>query len=271
MKKTSIAAFALAVALVWTVATASAGTAVSSNWSGYAVTGTTFTSVSGSWVQPTVRCSSETTGTSASAFWVGLGGDSSSSGSLEQTGTEAYCLADGTTHYSAWYELVPDAAVKVALKVSAGDRISASVTVNGTAVRVELRNLTTSRRFTKTLRMSAPDVSSAEWIAEAPSIVTPGGTLVLPLTDFGAVRFSEATATSSKRHTGTISDSAWTATRIRLASGAATGPGPGPFARFDSAQAVSEAVAGGLSQSGGTFTIRWRQVTAATVPEPFTS
>src|SRR4051794_32080572 len=57
----------------------------SSNWSGYAVTGGTYTSVSASWTEPSVSCS----GTAYSSFWVGLDGDTSST--VEQTGTDADC------------------------------------------------------------------------------------------------------------------------------------------------------------------------------------
>ena len=178
--------------------------------------GTTFKTVSGTWMQPTANCSASTAETTASAFWVGLGGDSDTSSALEQTGTEADCLANGTTRYTAWYELVPASSVRVSLRVSAGDRIAASVRVNGTKVTVQLRNLTTGKSFTKTLRMASPDTASAEWIAEAPSALTPGGTRILPLTDFGTVRFTSATATSTGGHTGTIADSAWTASRILL-------------------------------------------------------
>ena len=97
-------------------ATAAAKTAtdVSSNWSGYVVAGTdastggakSFSSVSGTWVQPAADCTTSTAGSTASAFWVGLGGDSTTSSSLEQTGTEADCTVNGTARYSAWYELV---------------------------------------------------------------------------------------------------------------------------------------------------------------------
>ena len=45
----------------------------STNWSGYAVTGNRFTSVSASWTEPTAKCS----GTAYSSFWVGLDGDTS--------------------------------------------------------------------------------------------------------------------------------------------------------------------------------------------------
>ncbi len=58
--------------------------------------------------------------------------------------------------------------------------------VSGTQVTVTLKNLTRKTSFTKRLAMSAPDVSSAEWIAEAPSACfSSGACRTLPLADFG--------------------------------------------------------------------------------------
>jgi hypothetical protein len=250
-------ALATAVAFLALATGTSAGAAtVSSNWAGYAVSGTSYASVSGTWTQPAATCDASTYSQSASAFWVGLGGNSETSNALEQTGTEADCTAGGTATYSAWYELVPAASVKLPLKVSAGDKMSGSVSVNGTKVTVKLRNLTTGRSFTKTLRMAAPDVSSAEWIAEAPSALVPGGTRILPLTDFGTVRFASAAATSTTGHTGSIADSAWTATRINLASEAGGGPGFGPFAGPGSG---AQALTSRLAAAGSTFSIAWSE------------
>ena len=76
-------------------------TSTSTNWSGYAASGSTYTSVSTTFTQPSVKCSS---GDQYSSFWVGLDGDTSSS--VEQTGTEADCNGK-TAEYSAWYELYP--------------------------------------------------------------------------------------------------------------------------------------------------------------------
>src|ERR1044071_5102244 len=72
----------------------------STNWSGYAVTGNRFTSVSASWTQPSVTCSA----TAYSSFWVGLDGDTSNT--VEQTGTDADC-SGSTPQYYAWYEMYP--------------------------------------------------------------------------------------------------------------------------------------------------------------------
>lgn len=268
-RRTAFAAALSAFAVAAGAPGASAATAVSSNWSGYAVTGTTFSTVSGSWAQPSASCNSSTVGTTASAFWVGLGGDSNSSNALEQTGTEADCLANGTVRYSAWYELVPKASVKVRLKVAAGDRISASVKVSGTSVTLQLSNLTTHATFSKTLKMSAPDVSSAEWVAEAPSAVTPGGTSVLPLTDFGTVKFSKATARSTGGHLGAISDSAWSATRIELESTGGPGGGPRPFSPFAAYNAgAAKAVPTVLSAAGEAFSVTFHQ-DASTATQTF--
>jgi hypothetical protein len=261
MMRAAVAAMVAMLALATQPALA-ASTTVSSNWSGYAVSGTTYRSVSGSWTQPAANCSSTTASTSSSAFWVGLGGNSTDSSSLEQTGTEADCLADGSIRYSAWYELLPAASVKAPLTVHAGDRISASVNVNGTAVTVKLKNLTTGKSFAKTLRMSDPDISSAEWVAEAPSTTTPGGTAILPLTDFGTVRFTGATATTTGGHTGTISDSAWTATRILLESTSRTGEDPGgPYGGpYTAAEiAATKATPTALTSGGAAFSVTWSQ------------
>ena len=110
--------------------------------------------------------------------------------------------------------------------------------------------------------MASPDTASAEWIAEAPTTVTPGGTRILPLTDFGTVRFTGATATSSTGHTGRIADSAWSSSRILLEAGSS---GPGNFGPYAAESAGTEAVPGALS-SRGTFSISWRQTVAPSGP-----
>src|SRR5262245_61239382 len=173
----------LFAALVCTaLALAAAGTAaastviardVSSNWSGYVASGTTFSSVTATWVQPELDCTS--TGSSASAFWVGLGGNTDGSNALEQAGTGAECDADGTGTYYAWYELVPAPSITIPLAVQPGDTITATVSVAGTKVTLVVKNLTTGKSVTKVKRMASPDVASAEWVAEAPSLCTGNG------------------------------------------------------------------------------------------------
>ena len=95
---------------------------LSTNWAGYAVTtpamgvpGTSFTDVTGTWMQPRVRCPTGEVG--AAAFWVGLGGWEQTSQALEQIGTEADCNTRGQVTYSAWYEIVPAGPVRLKLTV----------------------------------------------------------------------------------------------------------------------------------------------------------
>jgi Peptidase A4 family len=146
----------------------------------------------------------------------------------------------------------------VPLKVAAGDRIAATVKVVGTSVTVELRNLTTGKSFTKTLQMASPDVGSAEWIAEAPSALTPGGTRILQLADFGTVRFTSASATSTNGHTGSIADAAWSATRVDLVADAGDPGGPG-FGPFAPSSGGVETVASALRTGGSSFSVAWTE------------
>ena len=238
-------------------------TQTSSNWAGYAVTGSAFTSVSATWVQPTATCTSA--GSTWSAFWVGLGGFDEDSEALEQIGTAADCSASGKAAYTVWYELVPAAPVTVKLKVRPGDVIAASVAVTGQAVTLKLRNVTTKGYVVKKLRMAEPDVSSAEWIAEAPSTCTSSGRCdVLPLTNFGTVAFSAAKATAAG-HTGTISDAAWSAVAIELRGGA------GGFfpSRFVVDVPAADALPAPLSTDGASFAVAWQQAsTTPTEPAP---
>jgi hypothetical protein len=159
----------------------------STNWSGYAVTGSRFTSVSASWTQPTAKCS----GTAYSSFWVGLDGDTS--GTVEQTGTDADC-SGSTPRYYAWYEMYPKFPVNYSNTVRPGDHMSASVTTNGSgSFTLTISDSTQGWTKTTTARLKRASLASAEVIAEAPS--SSGG--VLPLANFGTVGFSGARANGS--------------------------------------------------------------------------
>ncbi len=156
----------------------------STNWSGYAATGTRFTSVSATWKQPAATCTSATT---YASFWVGLDGDTSNT--VEQTGTDADC-SSGSPVYYAWYEMYPRFPKNLSLAIHPGDTIHASVTTSGNGTfTLTISNRTTGGSFTTNQRLKSAKLSSAEVIAEAPS--SSGG--VLPLTNFGTVGFSAAT------------------------------------------------------------------------------
>jgi hypothetical protein len=200
---------------------AMANTTQSTNWAGYAIhrAGVSFRQVSATWTQPDATCVPGQA--SYSATWVGLGGYKPTSDALEQTGTELDCNAAGKVVSSAWYELVPAPSKTIALPVAPGDVIHATVTVTGHRVVVALDDLTSHRSFHKTLTAPSIDVSSAEWIVEAPSeCVSQFACQALPLADFGSVPFGSTSATSVKGKAGPIASPYWGRTRIDLIAGA---------------------------------------------------
>ena len=160
----------------------------SENWSGYAVTGSSFTNVTGSWTVPAVNCAI-TPGTRStpaySSFWVGIDGYSSKT--VEQIGTDSDCDGSTPTYY-AWYEFYPANSVEIAsLEISPGNEMSAQVSYSGSEFTVTIANVTTGRSYSKTGSVRKADRSSAEWIAEAPCCARGGN--FLPLSDFGTVVF----------------------------------------------------------------------------------
>jgi hypothetical protein len=202
---------------------------VSSNWAGYAaVTGAStssfakrFTSATGTWVQPTATCvPGEPT---FSAFWVGIGGYKQSSKALEQIGSEADCSSSGQVSYYAWWEYVPNGPGTIHMAISPGDTITATVSVKGDRATVTLIDETTGATFSRTKRMRhpKPDVSAADWIAEAPSNCNGNSCTPLTLTNFGTVGFTNASATAvglDGYHSGVINDPDWIYGAINLQS-----------------------------------------------------
>jgi Peptidase A4 family len=167
----------------------------STNWSGYAATGSAgqFNSVSSSWTEPAADCTGSDD--EYAAFWVGL--DGYNSGSVEQTGTDSDC--DGTTpDYYGWYEMYPADPVYFSNPVAPGDSMSASVTFSGTETyTLVLTDSTQDWTQTITENESGLSRSSAEVITEAPS--SESG--VLPLADFGTVGYGGSAVNGSSMAT----------------------------------------------------------------------
>jgi Peptidase A4 family len=211
----------IAAAALCSAPAALARTTTSSNWAGYAVhrPGVTFRQVSGTWTQPSASCVAGQS--SYSAVWVGIGGFKPTSNALEQIGTELDCQATGNPVSSAWYELVPAPSKTISFAVQPGDVVHATVTVVGHQVTLVLQNRTRNRTFRKTVFAPSIDVSSAEWIVEAPSAcINQFACQALPLANFGSVAFDSAAATSTTGSTGSILDPKWWRTQIRLTPGA---------------------------------------------------
>jgi hypothetical protein len=129
------------------------------------------------------------------------------------------------------------------MKIRPGDRVTAAVLVSGAKVTMSLKNATRRTRFSRTVTVSQPlDVSSAEWIAEAPTACSASGLCeVVPLTNFGSVTFSNAAATAN-RVSRTITNPAWLATPIQLVTDRSEG-----------------AASGAPSADGRSFRISWQR------------
>jgi hypothetical protein len=212
-----------------------------SGYEDYAPAGSQFTAVSSSWVVPSVSCPPGTY--SYSAEWPGIGDQTS----VEQDGTWSDCW-NGTPIYSAWYEIYGDPdlnsgdAIPLSASnypVSAGDRISASVTLVGTTWEFAMTDAT--RNWTFSMSVPSPtDVTlnqgSAEWIVEDPDGCSPN---CQTLAQFSPVTFSGASATETGAG-GTISAFPAAADQIVSSDGSTVYAAPGP-----------------LSAAGDSFTDTW--------------
>ena len=209
------------------------GHSSSLNWSGYSSysgNGSTFTDVKGSWIQPTATCSTKT---SYSSFWVGLDGYSSSS--VEQLGTEADC-SHGSPVYYAWWEMYPNPSHSIqVVSVKPGVSYSAEVHYNGGGSFTLSLSGGGGQSFTTTQTLSNPSLSSAEWIAEAPSMCA-GNCRPLPLANFGKVNFSGSSANGNA-----INNSAWSYDPLTMVTSGST----------------VKAAPSGLDASGSAFSVTW--------------
>lgn len=244
------------------IAAAAESSAVSANWAGYAVTGAFkaahFNRVASTWVQPAGTC---TKGRETYAVtWVGLGGFKQGSKALEQDGTAVDCTSSGRAVYSAWLELVPAAPVSMKMTVHPGDRITASVAQRARRTILQVRDQTTNVVRTAVRRITAPDLSSAEWIVEAPSLcLTSTHCTPLPLTNFGTVSFSGASVSSGAQSNRTAIDArSLKVTRLELRDYSG-----GPGARLSTSVTPTSGIASPLSAAGNAFTVTWGELAGA--------
>lgn len=189
-------------------------------------------------------------------MWVGLGGYKLTSSAVEQVGTELDCIGGHPTS-SAWYELTPSASHRVRIGVRPGDLIAASVTAAGGRVTVAISDLTSRRTFQNTVSPSfAIDLSSAEWILEAPSecIFATVACQTLPLANFGRAGFTLARAQLLTGQVGTISTTGGQDTKITL------GPRAPLFVSIHPGQVpVGTASPSGLTGGGSAFKITYQR------------
>lgn len=223
----------------------------SSNWAGYAAHSSRvhFTHVVGTWRQPSAVCAAGTP--TYSSQWVGLGGYAVNSSALEQIGSELDCSASGKLVSTVWYELVPAPSRNIRMAVAPGDQLTAAVTVTGHRVRLLLSDLTRHRTFSRTVHVRQLDVSSADWIVEAPSECSRSSSCQqLALADFGTTAMTQASTRTSSGHRAGISDPLWRTTAITLSSAAGRFVGSG-------SGAGAEATPSNLVFGGSAFAVTY--------------
>jgi hypothetical protein len=221
--------------------------ASSNNWSGFAAETNlsnpqtnSVTAVSGSWKVPAVTGPSS--GTTYSAVWVGIDGYGNGNGTVEQIGTDEN-VVNGTAVYYAWYEMdwhgvtgcqqrIATSDQHGAMKISAGDSITASVTylTSGpnkgqfqliiTDATQQNESFTTYQSLNTVGTTLLPaQRSSAEWIVETPEKGAWPSLFIQPLATFAPVTFTNASVTINGT-SGPIDGAAWQACQISMASGA---------------------------------------------------
>lgn len=193
-------------------------------WSGYAVTGPTFSNAEGSWVQPTVSCPIQKV--QQSAFWVGIDGFAANTNdqTVEQIGTDADCtkrsreVPGGPVHY-AWFELFPGALMVLppaTYPVVPGDVLSASIHVSGAAYALALIDVGHWEFLTTVATSKVEQNASAEWIAEAPNACVGTKCKPQPLAHFGSVGFTGASANGEAPTAADLNSSAITMTTEKV-------------------------------------------------------
>lgn len=199
-----------------------------SGYIAYAAPGASFSAVTASWTVPTVTCppGANTWATQ----WPGIGFGAS----VEQDGTQESCI-EGSPSYGAWYEMLGDPSVNEGLAVavprstypvSPGDAITASVSISGATWTLALND--TTKKWTFNINIPSPtpalNQGAAQWLVEGPAGCPSG--CYWGLADFGAVRFTGATAELNGQ-TGPIS--AFSPSALQMTSGSTLWAAPGPL------------------------------------------
>ena len=222
------------------------GSSLNAYWAGYAVTGTDFTTVLGSWVVPPYHCIK--TPNAHSFFLVGFDGYRSTSTTYEAIGTASNCVGTNRKYYG-WYQFqnqggvvsgeIPSFTVKV------GDLISAEITYANSEFTATISNITEGLFYEISVKVPGAQRSSAEWIVSKAELQG----AQLPLMDFGKV--SSGTDYTNIFETDWATDSSIT----------------GPIGDFSGnvhsltmvgSGNVTEATPTALTTDGSSFSVSWK-------------
>jgi hypothetical protein len=180
----------------------------SNNWSGYNVgalqngSPTPINSVSATWTVPTA---SQHTAKEAesSAVWTGIGGGcvdancAVGDATLIQAGTEQDVNPDGSTAYSAWWEVIPAPSVTVNLTIHPKDQMFVKIAQSGVPEvwNITITDQTTSQSAKATVDPTPypSDYSTAEYIVETPLVTGTSGTGLAAMPNLTSPAFDNAT------------------------------------------------------------------------------
>jgi hypothetical protein len=156
----------------------------SQNYAGWADRNGKFTSVAGSWVVPSVKCTKKN---QALGIWVGIGGLTSQQ-DLEQDGVIIVCDTSHHAQYVGFYEILPAVAQILDGPVQPGDHFSASVNlVRKGLFNFQLHDITQGWSFTHQGKKSGAHLASAECIVEA---ISDNNNHIEPLVKFNTINIS---------------------------------------------------------------------------------
>jgi hypothetical protein len=195
-----------------------AGTAKSTNWSGYAITATsghTIRRIQGLFTVPDVNCANSTLGTNGTFFsaWAGL--DGFTDNTVEQAGIGAQCTSTtGPATYFSFYEMFPKPGV-VMSGISPGDAIFVIIQHVSAGWQLDLKDITNGGGFFVTLPCPSGSTcrdANGEVITEDPNGAVAQG---VNLADFGDDNQTALLATTPSGASGGLGSTAlWTSTEV---------------------------------------------------------
>lgn len=205
--------------------------AFSSNWSGYALEGGSFTFAMGTFTVPNNTAAS---GVTDDSEWVGIDGFANSN--LIQAGVAEDTGADGSRETYAWWEILPAAATPIpSMNVSPGDTVTVILRqLAAGSWLIEVDDVTKNQSFSTTQAYSGPG-TSAEWIVEAATDLRSNQVVTIgpysPPVTFTDVGWSGApnggfTPIELKQGSAVSVPSSWNATQTGFAVGYGAAPSP---------------------------------------------
>ena len=159
---------------------------VSNNWSGYVLTGSTYTAVTGTFNIPTISTSPTDTRTSE---WVGVDGVPGDPSLLQAGVDERYSAAANQYLVDAWVEELPAPETPIPHPVTPGnEKTITNSQISSGIWNVLVKNDSTGQYYSVNAGYAGSGLS-AEWIVEAPTVAATGAVVTVGI--FSPVTFTQ--------------------------------------------------------------------------------